>query len=339
LNLFPTDLVSKLNASDADVVQLHWINGEMISIEQLGRLEKPIVWTMHDMWGFCGAEHYTYSTRYMDGYTPEGFRKSQIEDGEGQGGVLTRLDIDRWVYLRKKREWKQLNLFISPPSRWLADCSRKSDLFGHYPVKAIPNCIDLDLFGPKGDKKALRGEFDLPVDKKIILFGAMDPRVKRKGGDLLLQALGGVADPELLALAVFGNNQGGQIAGIETCNVGMIRDPEKMARLYSCSDVMCVPSRQDNLPNTCVEAHACGLPIAAFRIGGIPDIVDHLQTGYLAEPYCVDDYRRGLEQILFGSPADYDRMCHNARSKALETFSPETVVQQYLHLYKKILGR
>ncbi|MDF7807628.1 glycosyltransferase [Pontiellaceae bacterium B12219] len=346
LNLFPTSLVSKLNASDADVINLHWINGEMVSIHQLGQLKKPVVWTMHDMWAFCGAEHYTVSSRYMDGYDQDGFKIARVEESEGTRGVLTKFDIDRWVYLRKERAWKNLNLHISTPSRWLADCSENSALMGHVPTISIPNCLDLDLFKPLGNKVALRREFNLPSNKKIILFGAVDPKIARKGGDLLLRALEGIKSPEKYALAVFGNNQGAQVAGMETHNVGSIYEPEKMARLYSCADVMCVPSRQDNLPNTCVEANACGLPIVAFNIGGIPDIVDHKQSGYLAEPFDTDDYCHGLEWILSrsrgdggsDSKIDYDRLCQNAREKAIATYAPEIVASQYFNLYRELVG-
>lgn len=358
LNLFPTSLVARLNASDADVINLHWINGEMVSIAQLGRLKKPVVWTIHDMWAFCGAEHYTTSRRYIEAYSSRNLKENNsdairhlssgvLAKGDAPRSLLPRVDIDRWTFRRKQRHWKNWRPYIVTPSRWLADCSRNSALLGHLLTCSIPNCIDLNMFRPINDKAALRREFNLPPDRKIILFGAVNPKIERKGGDLLLKALQRLQNPEKYALAVFGNNQGSRVASIDTCNVGSIREPEKMARLYNCADVMCVPSRQDNLPNTCVEAHACGMPIVAFRIGGISDIVDHRKSGYLAEPFNVDDYVRGLQWVLsreeVGRGCDdeigYDHLCLNARQKAEETFAPNLVAEQYLKLYKQAVGR
>lgn len=337
LNLFPTTLVEALNKSNADVVNLHWINGEMVSIAQLGRLKKPVVWTMHDMWAFCGAEHYTNSSRYKSAYVPAGFKSARDAELEGAPGLIAKYDIDRWTYQRKKRAWKKLNLHIVTPSRWLFECVCESTLMGSVPIHHIPNCIDLEQFKPLCEKAEFRREFNLPQNRRIILFGAVDPTIRRKGGDLLLEALENMPHPEKYALAIFGRNEGEQVAGIDTVYVGRIWDPEKMVRLYNAADVMCVPSRQDNLPNTCVEAHACGLPIVAFNIGGIPDIVDHERTGYLAKPFDPEDFAQGLEWVLSEPPAGIN-LFGNARAKAVASFPPDRVVENYRNLYEKMIA-
>ena len=343
LNLFRSKLVDLLNQSDADVINLHWINGEMVSIEELGRLRKPVVWTMHDMWAFCGAEHYTHTKRYLDGYAKAGFSKTKTFELEGLKGLLTYADIDRWTYLRKQRSWSMLKLHVVTPSRWLSHCVAQSTLLGHVPVSTIPNCLDIRSFCPLEKRDEYRARFGFPLDKKVILFGAMDSGVSRKGGDLLLAALQHLKHPERHALAVFGAHNG-QIAGIETVNVGRIQNMQTMVELYNAADVMCVPSRQDNLPNTCIEAHACGLPIVAFDVGGISDIVQHRKTGYLARPFEITDFYRGIEWILSDAELSEagltsDRLGRNAREKAEQCFSPEQVVRLYRNVYSNLAGR
>jgi glycosyltransferase involved in cell wall biosynthesis len=332
VNIFPSMLIRRLNRSDADVIHLHWINGELLSIKQLGQLKKPVVWTFHDMWPFCGGEHYAQTERYNSGYSPESSSSSKRGSG-----LFAHVDLDRWIFRRKLTHWKKLKLHIVCPSRWLAYCSRHSVLLGHVPTSVIPNCLDLETFYPMINKSELRQKYGLPLDKKIILFGAVDPDSSRKGGDLLLKALGQLKDPSRYVLAVFGSDTGPDFAGIRTVWLGRIFEEARLAEVYNCADVMCVPSRQDNLPNTCIEAHACGVPIVAFNIGGIPDIVDDRLSGYLAKAFEVDDFARGIEWILEEGTNRQGKFSVNSREKALLQFNGAAVSEQYIAVYQQVL--
>jgi glycosyltransferase involved in cell wall biosynthesis len=323
-----TSLVSstwpqRLKTTDADLINLHWVNGEMLSIADIGQLPQPVVWTLHDMWAFCGAEHYTDDQRWREGYWRH--NRPGYEGG---------LDLNRWTWHRKRKHWRK-PIQIVTPSQWLADCVSKSALMGDWPVTVIPNPIDMDLWQPV-DKGLARQLLHLPQDVPLLLFGAAggnaDPR---KGFDLLRAALehlrGEVAG---LELAVFGQGKPKQPPdlGFPVHYMGRMQDPLSLRVLYSAADAMVIPSRQDNLPNTGLEAHACGTPVIAFKVGGLPDIVDHLKTGYLAAPFDIEDLARGVQWVL----AESDRskvLGEAARQRALNLWPPEVVSDLYCQLY------
>ncbi len=324
INLFPTRVLKKINDSDADVVHLHWIHGEMLSVAQIARIKKPIVWTFHSMWPFLGMYHWKECDSGTAPHAPRPVREA----------------IDRWTYRRKERCWKDLDVHVVCPSNWMAECARDSKLFGKQPVSVIPNCLNFDVFRPLENKFELRKVFGLPANKKVILFGATQPGAKRKGGDLVAEVFQGMKNKQDCVLAVFGTATKGVCKssdsrfGLETHELGYICDEETMARVYNAADVMCVPSRQDNLPSVCVEAQACGLPVVAFNVGGIPDIVSHGKTGYLASPYDVDDFRAGVEWCVCVG----ESVRAKARERAVSIFSCERVANLHFELYKTVLG-
>ncbi len=338
LNIMPTGLHRKINASDADIVHLHWINAEMISIREIAKIKKPVVWTLHDMWAICGMEHCSHHIYYKDGY-------DNIEQAGGlRSMILSRMD--RWVWRRKMRAWETCKFQIVTPSSWLGNCVGESLLLGKNPINVIPNALDLNVFKPIPKLEA-RKRLGLPLDKSLVLYGAADFDAKHKGMDLLEEALCEV-DQEVELVAFGGSIPMGD--GYHQHPMGMVRDEEKMGLLYSAADVFVLPSRVDNLPNTAVESVACGTPVVAFRIGGVPDIVDHEWNGYLAEPFNPSDLARGINWILSrqsmisdsGSGDNpmcitYKQLCANARKKAEGCFAPDVVARQHIELFEKLL--
>ncbi len=328
--VLPSGMVDKLNASSADVLNLHWINREFLGVEDVGRLRKPIVWTLHDMWPFCGAEHYApddASARWRKGYLA-GNRP------EGHGG----LDIDRFTWHRKQRAWRN-QMHIVTPSRWLADCVKSSALLGGRPVAVIPNPLDTRQFQPWSKQRA-RQMLALPPDAPLVLFGAMGGIADtRKGWDLLRPALARLANELPGAQSViFG--QGEPVdpprLGLPMHWMGRLNDDVSLALLYSAADAMVVPSRQENLPQSGTEAQACGCPVVAFNCTGLPDVVVHGETGYLAAPYDSGDLAKGIRWVL----EDRERSTHlgaAARARALCLWAPEVVVPQYLAVYQQAI--
>lgn len=331
--VLPSRLSKELNASSTDVVHLHWINGEMMSIADIGKLEKPVVWTLHDMWAFCGAEHYTEDKRWREGYSAT--NRPAHEAG---------FDLNRWTIGRKQKNW-QYPMHIVTPSRWLADCARQSVLMRDWPVTVIPNTLDTDVWQPI-DKPTARSLLCLPSDVPLLLFGAMggtsDPR---KGFDLLQAALNHLRGQlPGLELVVFG-----QLApkvppdmGFPIHYTGHLHDDVSLRLLYSAADVLVIPSRQDNFPNIGVEAHACGTPVVAFNCCGLPDIVAHQQTGYLAKDFDTADLATGIQWLLTDA-ARRAALSAAARSRAVELWSSDVVAQQYQAVYRiayrSVMGR
>ena len=329
---FGADIVDELNACDADVLNLHWVS-KLLSIADIGRLRKPLVWTLHDMWPFCGGEHYAADAaevRFRDGYSAG--NRPINEHGP---------DLNRRSWEAKRRAWAGLPVTIVSPSSWLADCARQSVLFAGADVHVIPNTLDTDLSWRPIAQQAARKELGLPAHLKLVLTGAMggkeDPR---KGGDLLEQVMQLVVSHSRVEveLVIFGQTAptSGQAYACRTHWLGEVSSDRFLALAYAAADVMVVPSRQDNLPNTAVEAQACGTPVAAFSVGGLPDIVVHRETGFLARPFNVNDMADGIIWLL-EDDARIMLLRNKARDNALSRFSPHQVAAKYKYVYEGAL--
>lgn len=335
--IFPSFLPKKINANDYDVVHLHWIGGEFLSVEDIGRVRAPIVWTLHDMWAFCGAEHYVDHDRWREGYSRE--NRDPRESG---------FDMNSWVWKRKKTAWAR-RFQIVTPSNWLAECASSSSLLGEMNVFRIPNALDTVTWAPT-DRIQARAALGITDDAPLILFGAVnatsDPR---KGFDLLAEALRLLSESiPNLHLAVFGDNNGQGLIppSIDVNYLGHLSDECDLQRVYGASDAFVIPSRLDNLPNTGLEALSCGTPVVGFRIGGMPDIVDHLRNGYLAEPFDAEDLATGIRWVLKATTSDdtsnqgatvLPHIRSLAREKAVQSFGENGVVDRYVQVYREAM--
>jgi len=328
---FPlSDVPSQIDSMSPDVVHLHWICDGMLPIEKLKRINKPIVWTLHDMWAFTGGCHYDDGCeRFLKacGNCPK-----LVRNGKN--------DLSRSVFKRKKKAWSQLDITIVTPSNWLAECAKESSLFKGRQIEIIPNGLDLNLFKPI-DKTTARKIWNLPNSKKLILFGAIRAtRDHRKGFDLFYQGLkhltakwSGKAE-----LVVFGASEPENPPdfGLPVHYLGHLHDDVSLSLLYAAADVMVTPSRQDNLPNTVVESLACGTPVVAFNIGGMSDMIEHQINGYLAKPFDVSDHAAGINWVL-SDENRYKELCLKARRTAVTQFDIKKIAKQYAALYKDVI--
>lgn len=317
-----------INDSDADLIHVHWACAGFLSIEQMARITKPMVWTLHDMWGFCGAEHLAADT--PDARWRVGYEKNNRDPLHGG------IDIDRWVWLRKKKAWHR-PMHIVTPSRWLAACARSSALMHDWDITVIPNTLDTNIYKPI-PKALAREVLCLPLNAKLVLFGAIRGiESPHKGWDLLQPALAKIAKlvPSVHGI-IFGQGepQSPPLLGMPLHWLGHLHDDATLALLYSAADVMVVPSRQEAFGQTGSEAQACGCPVVAFNATGLMDVVAHCQTGYLAEPYSSDALAKGIEWVL----ADDDRRASlsvQARERAVRLWSHQTVLSRYAQVYTR----
>jgi len=315
-----------------DIIHIHWVQGGFLSINTISKLNKPIVWTFHDMWPFSGAEHYSDgSKRYKDGYN-----NNNRPDGESG------FDLNRWVWRRKMKAWSNIeNLTIVTPSKWMAQCASESMLFKDRRIEVVPVGLNHHLYRPR-NKNSIREILGMPLDKKLILIGAMNfLNDKRKGGHLLKKAFDALSESgfnENVEVYVLGISapRDEENFGFKTHYYGANRDDLSLALLYSAVDVFVAPSVEENFAGTVFESLSCGTPVVAFDIGGMPDMITHRQNGYLAEPFNTDDLAAGIQWILDGD--SWQLLSKNARSFVERECTLEIQANRYNEIYQSILG-
>lgn len=310
-------LYKVINEIKPDIVHLHWINGGLLKVKDLKRINAPIVWSLHDMWPFTDGYHYDAKFDYEKNYKEE-----------------KPLCIQSIVFELKKRTYQNIkNLYVVGLSTWINNCSQRSRLFHDKIHYQIPNLIDIKNFKPL-DKSIARKALGIAKGKKIIIYGAMGADDRRKGASILVKALKHVkSDFELIVF-------GGSSILFESINkkvheFGAIKDDSELIALYSAGDMLVSPSLQENLSNIIMESMSCGLPVAAFRIGGNSDLIDHKLNGYLAKPFDEKELATGIDYLLDESK----RMSfyEHAQRKIGYTFNEDLISKKYITMYKEVL--
>ena len=330
-----TDITSLPEFRQADVIHLHWINQGMLSLTDIRKIlesGKPVVWTLHDMWPFTGICHYAGN---CDKY------KTQCQQCE-QLLHPHRKDLSARVFHKKQKLFAHSHITFVACSRWLEAMARESSLLTGHTITNIPNAINTNLFKPR-DKKQAREKCHLPQDKKLLLFGSVKITDKRKGIDYLVSACKQIASsyPDFskeLGVVVFGN-QAEQYASLFPFPIypmNYVSNEKELVDIYNAVDLYVTPSLQDNLPNTIVEAMACGIPCIGFNVGGIPQMIDHLHNGYVAVYQSSKDLANGIHWAL--TEGEYESLSEEACRKAVSSYSESTIAKKYVEIYNKITG-
>lgn len=331
-----TRIFDALRSQDYDVLHLHWTNLRFFPLRELKKINKPIVWTLHDSWPFCGVCHYFFD---CDGYKQKCGNCPQLHSDYNR-------DLSHKVWSQKRKIYKDLDLHIVTPSRWLGECARNSSLFGDFPVSVIPNCLDTEIFRPLGlggNGVSQKYEKYLDNNKSYILFGAVNATTdKIKGFAGLLETLKVLASKEAskgIELIVFGADKplDGMPSSLPCHYVGYVTDVNDMVSLYNLADVTVVPSLTENLSCTIMESLSCGTPVVAFDLGGNGDMIDHKQNGYLARKGDNEDLAEGILWCIENNK-DKD-LSIAARQKVLNNYTSEIVCNQYVELYKDLLKK
>ena len=274
-------IIDEINTHQATIVHLHWINN-LLSIKEIGKINKPIVWTLHDMWPFVGSEHYNLDASF--------YRNSPK--------VTLDNNLSLNTFRLKQEYWQQQKFTLVASSNWLAECARRSILFNQCDISVIPYPIDYDFWSPKNQSNS-RNRFNFDVNKKQILFIGQnlinDPN---KGWDLLQEVLSTLFKTREIEFELVVVGHSGQL--ITNCpytihSLGEISEDEILVELYSSVDLLVVPSRFEAFSQVTLEAQSCGLPVVGFNIGGIPDILIHKETGWISTSF---DLRASLKTYL-----------------------------------------
>lgn len=330
------DITSLPEFEEADIIHLHWINQGMLSLDSLKKIfqsGKPVVWTMHDMWPCTGICHHA---RMCENYTARCGNCQFIHDGK------IRKDLSFNTYRKKEKIYKHVGsaVFVAC-SEWLGNRARKSSLLQDKKVYVIPNPINTSIFCRR-NKLETRESLGLPSDMKLILFGSVKITDKRKGIDYMVEACNILAEknPELkncVGIVVLGQNSE-VLEGMLPFKVFALpyeTEEMKIANIYSAVDAFATPSLEENLPNMIMEAMACGTPCVGFNVGGIPEMIDHLHNGYVAEYKSAADFAKGLKYVLFDN--NYINMCDAAIRKVHECYSERSVAEKYLDIYNSLI--
>lgn len=334
VNWLPGDLLPRLAAFNPDVVHLHWINAGFVSLTQIERIHRPLLWTAHDMWPFTGGCHYD---KGCERYATAGCSACPMHTR----GASLNLAGRRLKAKEAMLDTTRLT-FISP-SRWLAGVAQRSAASAGREVLVIPNGLDLARFKPI-DKAAARALFGLPADKTVLLFGAVksdsDPRKGFAQLDEMLRhaAASPLADSLVLCVYGTGTKGTGTLHGVPVKYVGHLHDDESLIALYSAADIFLAPSLQDNLPNTVVEASACGLPTIAFNIGGMPDLIDDGVTGMLAKEVNAQALLAALQEAL-RQPGWLAQASTAARRLAEQRFCSRQFAANHMEAYENAIRR
>jgi FkbM family methyltransferase len=321
------DLIREI--ATADIIHLHWVAGAMnYTNVGLTMKHKPIVWTLHDMNPFTGGCHYAgdcLKYRNSCGACPQ-LGSNDVEDHS------------RKIWTQKQYAIQNLNIHVVTPSRWLGRCAQESAIFTNQSVQVIPNGFPLDIFKPY-PKMQIRKASNLPESAKIILFGADSVANQRKGFVYLLSALNrfSLKEGHEYILVTFGSlPEGIKIPSkYKLLHAGQITDENQLALIYSAADIFVLPSMEDNLPNTAIEALACGTPVVGFQIGGLPDMVEHRQNGYLAKPKDVADLMNGINWVI----SEYEKGVHftpKCTRGVEKNFALEMQACAYGELYERL---
>lgn len=332
-----TDITILPEFQQADVIHLHWINQAMLSlrtIEKILQSGKPVVWTMHDMWPCTGICHHA---RECTNYHEECHHCPYLYGGGSKKDLSTR------VFRKKQELYKETSITFIACSRWLEGRAEKSALLAGQTILNIPNPINTNLFRP-GNKKEARSKHRLPQNGKLILFSSLKMTNKRKGIDYLIESCKILAEkhPELkgtLGVVVFGN-QSQQLASLLPFKVyplHYVNDERDLVNVYNAVDLFVTPSLEENLPNTIMEAMACGVPCVGFNVGGIPEMIDHLHNGYVAQYKSSEDFANGIFWTL--NDPEYPTLCEQATRKVIANYSENIIAKKYIDVYNKITGK
>ncbi|WP_315349383.1 glycosyltransferase family 4 protein [Hoylesella saccharolytica] len=331
-----TDITTLPEFKAADIIHLSWINQAMLSLADIKKIVnsgKPVVWTMHDIWPATAICHYARGCKQ---FHTACHHCPLLPRGGGDN------DLSARVWRKKTAVLQDKSILFVACSKWLEGQAKQSALLKNQIVTSIPNPIDTRIFC-KQHKKQARRAFGLPENKQLILFVSQRVTDERKGVNYFIEALQQLvtehpAMKQNTGVIILGGHSAEVAARlpIPAYALGYVSDAQKIASVYNSADLFVLPSLEDNLPNTIMEAMACGIPCVGYRVGGIPEEIDHLKNGYVAAYKDVNDLARGIYWVL--NEAEYDVLSTQAIEKVISCYSQKAVSLRYIEVYNQALA-
>lgn len=306
---------------EADIVVLAWVNQGMISLKEIGRIQAPVVWVMHDMWCMTGICHHACACdkyMYICGKCPIlGARHSH--------------DLSTSTQRRKARLYGKKKIHFVAVSSWLGQKGRESALLGQEAVSVIPNVFPLQEFSPT--PRLSRAELGLPQGKLVAMGAArLDDPVK--GLPIAIDALNRLSGISVVFFGALKDVHALDGLRIPYKWLGQVHEPEVLADVYAHADVVLSSSHYETLPGTLIEGMACGCVPVTFGQGGQRDIVEHLRTGYIAQHPSAQDLADGIAWAM-----QSDITTEALRQSVQEKFGAEAVARRYIELFNNLLKK
>ncbi len=320
LNFLNSNLSKRINDSKYDLVNLHWINCETISLSEIKKINKPIVWTLHDMWPIMGIYHYSLDKKYFNQDTKSIIVKKYFNF------------LDNFIKKKKEKLFFEKKINIVSPSKWLLDEVKKTKLPFNKTL-TIPNPIDTKLFQKKKKITKLKKKYQIPLDRKILLYSSLKIDDKRKGYEVIKKLINMKANKDYIFIFLGINDF--LYKENYPSNVKFIKETfneNEIVEIYSISDVLLFPSIIDNFPNTILEAMSCSLPCVAFNCFGMKEIITHKNNGYLAMPYPVESFSKGINFILKNK-----KKFNNISKIVKSNYAYNVIREKYSSFFKKIV--
>ena len=323
LNIFNINKIIK--KYKPDIVHIHWVGNEMISLKSIASIKVPIVWTLLDMWPICGTEHYVDNFRFQKGY--EKSNRPKKEKG---------FDLNRFVWSKKKKLFSNKKFNFICPSSWMSDVLGKSKIFKHHNKIILPLLINMSEWSIL-NKIKLKYRYLKIKNKKVIFFSATSSVNNRKGFNLLFHAIENFVNKDEYYLLVAGDKpKMFDKISIPKKYLGYIKNDKRMNLAYNMADIFVMPSIQECFGQVLIESGACGIPSVAFNNTGASDIIKHKFNGFLVKKKTPQELAKGIKWC---SKNLLSKKNHNykIRKYISRNFSQHYIIKKYIDFYNSIL--
>lgn len=326
------DLSEHPTVQGADIILLNWINQGVISLKQielLARLNKPIVWVLHDLWQATGICHHPY----------ECVRFANICHSCNYLNSKSKNDLSTAIFKRKRGLYEKVDIHFVTVSNWLKSKCAQSALLNSQDVTVIHNAFPIDLFSY--ERKVAPADIKIAADSTVIVMGAARLDDPIKGIEYMIATMEYLKDNDpviasKIHLILYGNISNKELLTrikVPYTYLGVVHGTDKIAEIYSYSDIVFSSSLYESLPGTLIEGQAAGCIPVSFAEGGQRDIIEHKKTGYLAQYKSVESMADGVRWAV--NSGLERRMLHEWVS---ERFSQEQIAKQYMQLFHKLIN-
>ena len=308
LGFFGYDITKFDEYKNSDIIHIHWLSEGFINFRTLAKSDKPIIWTMRDMWPFTGGSHYTMDFKNYENSS-----------------------ISNFIQKIKKKSFKNNIKFIAI-SDWLKNKAKKSNVLENKNIIRIYNNINLKDFKVI-EKKLARSNLNINTKKHVILYGAHNPQNTRKGWNIFLETLKKL-DKTKYYLLIFGNFWSQKLLddiGIEYKSLGFVDDQKKLNLVYSSADFFIFSSIQEAFGKTWAEALACQTPVICFSNTSASEFVEHKFNGYICDGFNDEKLKEGIYWL--SNKINYDNLKNNTINKKLFEIDAQNIAKKYIEIY------